>query len=268
MDSKSNDPLNKVNKTRNRFYVTRKALTSTPTDSPWRTILESKSDPKLITATGFSYDAFSKLLSVFEPLFEDAYREFVPLKGAMPMRKRGKSLRPADALGLGLVYLSSTMKQRSLCSLFGLTEGSISRYIWSSLLTLCRCLESHPDARVEWPAIAEMEVHCAHIHTLEPRFRSHQVFGNLDSVSLAIQDIQSGAEKAFKVGEQVTVFALLTPDGCINWARYLYHSTDSLPSSGMGFLLPALQSKNWTIHPSPHLSAPFWPTAISLSTLL
>lgn len=159
---------------RNRAFLTTSALPD-PDLSAWKAQFQSTDDRAWVCVTGFNRNEFNTLLAVFAEEFT--------------INKAGTGGRPtqhttADALGLVLYWLNSSVKQKTLCQLFGFPPAAVSRILSRGLNALRAALDRLPTAAVEWPSEDDMK-RCS-----DASFAVHQtirgVWGAVDGLKLRI----------------------------------------------------------------------------------
>ncbi|CAO3600926.1 unnamed protein product [Absidia cylindrospora] len=206
--------------TRERFYTDSSSLTS-PSKSIVKLMLTNRDAGAFITHLGLDPHSFDVLLEFFE-------KKYPP---ANPGLGRPRAFGPDMALALVLMYLHNTMKQETLCLLFGATAAVISRTKRLGLDTLESIFRNDPHHwrwDIAWPSPRKMQrfndmilanTECDN----EPEVLDG-VFGFVDGLNLPIQEPSDEAEqnayyngwKSACYASQVIVF---TPDGCICYVR-------------------------------------------------
>ena len=109
--------------------------------------------------TGLTRDAFRALLDyLFDP--EDI----------IPRRRHGRprSLGPDGYLGLLLFYLGSTMNNKHLCLIFGITPSVCSRALNWMLQKTVRLLKNNPLVMVRFPSNEKMRAFANMVQQREP----------------------------------------------------------------------------------------------------
>mmetsp|Transcript_30918 Transcript_30918/g.63117 ORF Transcript_30918/g.63117 Transcript_30918/m.63117 type:complete len:197 (-) Transcript_30918:55-645(-) len=138
------DSLDNKERKKRANKVPRLALLSLHS-SPWRKLIESSSDPALITFTGFDKNAFYVLLEIFAPYF-DEYTPFTT-NGKICLKRVGfgrpRKIRPEDCLGLSLAWTRTRGSKVQLNMTFGMTATNCALYIKFGEIT-------HPSSRL-WP---------------------------------------------------------------------------------------------------------------------
>jgi hypothetical protein len=131
-----------------RTYLTRPELLPNPRENtPWKSLYDSQSDRAFITTMGFDVATFHGILDAgfaTEWNTQPVPRNDVP-QTAVP-RPTHRSLDAADALGLVLHFLTSTMADISLVQIFALIPTTVSHFIQFSLTILLQTLRKMPDA--------------------------------------------------------------------------------------------------------------------------
>jgi len=103
-------------KRRTYFYVGRKALVSVQR-SPWKKLVQRDWNEEFMLYLGINRSDFEILLSAFNQVWP---------------RKRTRIFSSRDVLGLSLVWMNSTCRQKHLCSMFAMTQGCVSYSPWTS----------------------------------------------------------------------------------------------------------------------------------------
>jgi hypothetical protein len=98
-------------------------------------------------------------------------------------RRRGwpRSMGPDGYLGLLQLYSGSTMNNKHLCLIFGLTLSVCSRTINWMLQMTVRLLNNNPFAKVKFPSNAKMREFADMVQAREPLVDN--IIGFMDSVS-------------------------------------------------------------------------------------
>ncbi|CEP08762.1 hypothetical protein [Parasitella parasitica] len=185
-----------------------------------RFILDMREASAFIVHFGFDPESFDCLLGLFE--------EHYPVDANTG---RPRNFTADMALALVLMYLHNTIKQETLCVLFGATAATISRTKNLGLDILETIFRSSPNDhrwRIVWPKVQEMKVFNDMILSntmFENETRVlNGVFGFVDGLNVPIETPKDDLEQnAYYNGwlsghysSQVLVF---TSDGCICWVR-------------------------------------------------
>ena len=191
---------------RQRHYLTRLSIPPR-TKSAWRILLSSGSERSMLNTTGFSTASFLHLHSL------------LLTKLSLPERS---GMTVLDVLGLTLYYLNSTMKQKTLCQVFGQPPAVISRYLRRGIEALGRAIKEDSASRIAWPSAEEMKSFSARIEAREGRLKN--VFGFVDGVYFPMNDPadpldQNAYYNGWRSCCSVTNVLCFTPDGCICFAR-------------------------------------------------
>ncbi|KAI9331008.1 hypothetical protein BD770DRAFT_449470 [Pilaira anomala] len=201
---------------KSRRIYTRSNNLHTPRDSAAYKLLSGRDDDAYICHLGLDTCAFDQLLKEFKKVY--------PVR-----RNRGRSraLSTKMVLALGLMWIHGTMRQETLCLIFGVPAATVSRSKRMALLTLDRVFKNTSnDCRweIRWPNVNEMETFNQMIlnNTSSDYKREvlNGVFGFVDGLNLKIDEPSDFFEQnAYYHGwlsgcfcSQVIVF---TPDGCI-----------------------------------------------------
>lgn len=145
-------------------------------------------------------------------------------------------------LGMTLLYLNSTMAQKTICLLFGCTEGTVSRFIQDCLQELDRCLPVIPEAQVHFPSYNEAKGFAKQIKRRASELKD--VFGFVDGCSFPMQEPSNGLEQAryynsWKKHVSVANVFGYTPDGCVFYAKINHPGScaDSTIAAGLERLI-------------------------------
>jgi hypothetical protein len=161
--------------------------------------------------TGLTRESFWAL---FEYVFD--LKEFTQC-----CRGRPCSMGPDGYLSLLLFYLGSTMSNKHLCLIFGLTPSICGRAINWMLIKTVRLLHGHPFAKVKFPSNAKMREFADMVQAREPLV--DDIIGFMDGVSFPTQCTSERTEQnAFYCGYDCdtmvnNVFAY-GPDGKVFFA--------------------------------------------------
>jgi hypothetical protein len=109
-----------------------------------------------LNLTGLSRLAFNELFYV---LFLD---EQIKRTG------RPQLMHPSAQLGFYLFYIGSTMGNKHLCLIFGITPSACSEILNKMLLLVVGKLKGHPIAEVKFPDAEKMERFARQINQCEP----------------------------------------------------------------------------------------------------
>lgn len=137
---------------RTRNYVTRKCLPSHDM-SAWTTLILHGDDSDFISLTSLSRDAFLRLAEKFRP-------HYLLVTGANPRRtgrRRHPVADPQTALGLCLVFYSSTMEMKTLCQVFGVPPSTCCRILQRAETALDRTLRRLEEAWIMWPTLEQQQ---------------------------------------------------------------------------------------------------------------
>jgi hypothetical protein len=103
-----------------------------PFEAPWEKLFNSGNDQALITATGFDYSAFSLLLNLFIPYYEQYSpyttngAKYRPLLGGN-VGGRPRMLTATAVLGLVLMWTRTRGSMSFLSLVFGLTSSPVAK---------------------------------------------------------------------------------------------------------------------------------------------
>lgn len=214
---------NSNERTCDRYYTPSSVLLK-PNESPAAVLLNGNDDKSYIVHLGLNVSAFNDLYGVFSSHY--------PRKATTG---RPRAFTCKMVLALVLMWLHNTMKQESLCLIFGATASTISKSLNSGLNILHFIFMNHPlDERwkIMWPTPEEMMVFNDMILTNTTNENEQEVmtgaFGFIDGLNLKIEDPGDPDEQnAYYNGwlsgcfcSQVIVF---TPDGCICYVKYVIY---------------------------------------------
>jgi hypothetical protein len=124
-------------------YLLRPAIVD-PTKSPWRKLYDNADATSFLLMTGLTHEAFWALLNYIFDVEE-----------IVLCRRCGCpcSMGPDGYLGLLLFYLGSTMNNKHLCLIFGLTLSVCSHAINWMLQKTVRPLNNNPFTKESSPAM-------------------------------------------------------------------------------------------------------------------
>jgi hypothetical protein len=168
--------------------------------SAWRYMFDSKNNQALINCCGVDHEVFSKLIEVFEPVFNTytidrksgLIRKLKP--SAMGTGTRTGRRRKVDAIGvLGLVlfwFRTRGSAARAISLAFGLTSSCMYDWLRFGRRTLLYALQFHPDAQVKPPTGAEINRYVEAVANRYPLLGDERVWAAMDGLKLPLQ--QSG----------------------------------------------------------------------------
>ena len=159
-----------------RPYLLRKAVLH-PSQSPWQKLLQCGDDSSFLYMTGFTREAFNMLLENVFDMEQHRRRQQNRRRGRPPL------LSPEGQLGLLLFYLGSTMQNKFLCIIFGITPSVCSRVVWHMLRRVVNKLRRHPWSRVKFPSPRKMRRFAAMVQAREPLV--DDIIGFMDGVSFS-----------------------------------------------------------------------------------
>jgi hypothetical protein len=142
----------------NRAYLIRNDLLQDPRSStPWARLREHGNEHAFIVTMGIDCETFDYILdSGFREIWDSRTipREDTNSQGVPRIHQR--SLDADGALALVLHWISSTMSEISLQSIFALIPSMVSRYIRFPRQTLLQVLcTSIAEAQITWPGSPE-----------------------------------------------------------------------------------------------------------------
>ncbi|KAL0143448.1 hypothetical protein V8B55DRAFT_1292980, partial [Mucor lusitanicus] len=127
-----------------RFYTSSSKSLQKPVDSAARKLVDTCSKNAYISHMGLDPRCFDNLHEEFK-------KEYPPLL----LTGRPRALDTRMILALVLMWLHSTMKQETLCLLFGVTAASVSRSKIMGIKTLYRVFSKNKNDRrwsIRWPS--------------------------------------------------------------------------------------------------------------------
>ncbi|KAF1802169.1 hypothetical protein FB192DRAFT_1471827 [Mucor lusitanicus] len=163
----------------------------------------------------------------FDNLHEEFKKEYPPLL----LTGRPRALDTRMILALVLMWLHSTMKQETLCLLFGVTAASVSRSKIMGIKTLYRVFSKNKNDRrwsIRWPSDNKKrqfnEMIQANTSNDFEKEVTEGVFGFIDGLNLKIKHPSDPLEQnAYYNGWKSDCFAsqviVFTPDSCICFVR-------------------------------------------------
>jgi len=162
-------------KIRSRHYLTRPSLLPA-TSSPAFLLLKIRDNSAYICTMGLDCKTFDFLLSQFET--------FYPLQKKLG---RHRVFCPQMTLALVLHWLNSTMRQKTLCQIFGGSPALISFALNVGLDALDQLLRRDNAVwKISWPSEFEMATSSAMILYREPQIKG--VFGFVDGLNLPTEE--------------------------------------------------------------------------------
>jgi DDE superfamily endonuclease len=197
-----------------------------PTESPWQKVFESKDDGSLITVTGFDFNAFNMILSLFRPLF-DGYTPWTGKQDGLTYKEvvvngkyKGKSriITAESCLGLVLAWYRFRGAEYVLQGWFGFTGCHTNVWLRFGRRMLLKCLIAHPLARVRMPAAENVEKLKAIVTARHSALQD--VYCTCDGLKLRFQrqsglDEQSMFYNGWVHGHYVTNLFVFSADGRI-----------------------------------------------------
>jgi hypothetical protein len=208
-------------KRRNRFYLTRDALSSSPHEgTAWLALYHSRNNQAYLCTMGIGVSVFETLLKAG---FQHAYdSQPVPrndVDPTKPTRLTYRSLDAAGALGLVLHHLNSTMCDKTLQQIFGITPSVCSRYRNWALCLLQATLKTLPAADIKWPtSIEDYEKYTSLIQQRHPMLQ--KAFGFVDGCHFPVAnsgdiDQQNAYYNGWCSSTYTSNIFVFAPDGVI-----------------------------------------------------
>jgi len=203
------------NNIRNRHYLTRSAILL-PKFAPWRHLLKHGDSLSFLELTGMTRECFMMLHAEI--------RKLEPFRRRLNRRKgRPKLLSLKDEIGLVLFYLTSHLRTKHLCLMFGIVPSVCNDTINRMLIAIITALDKHPSARVRFPTAEEMKRLSELVTKREPTVRD--VIGFLDGCHFKIScDSDEREQNKFYNGHYkdttVNNVFLFCAEGLIRHAAY------------------------------------------------
>lgn len=207
-------------KRENKQFYTTSASLHKPEFSAARKLIDIRSKNAYITHLGFDPNCF-----------DDLHKDFDKEYPSQAETGRPRALDSKMVLALVLMWLHTTMKQESLCLIFGVTPATVSRAKNLGMQTLLSVFEkkkNDPRWKISWPSTNQMETfnQMLQANTTNDFERgvTEGVFGFVDGLNLRIDHPANPLEQnAYYNGWKGDCFAsqviVYTPDGCICYAR-------------------------------------------------
>ena len=197
---------------RNRAYLVRAALPD-PSQSAWAALWAARVDKSFRATMGLDVASFLRLHS------------FVALAFTLGGPIATCSLDSFGILGLTLHHLNSTMRQKTLCQVFGLTPAVCCRLLEVGLAGLDAAAIFIPECRIVWPKRARMDLSAQKVLQRVSGLAGHSVFGFVDGLNLEIENpMDADEQNAYYNGWLKGVFCsqvlVFDPEGLIIWVRY------------------------------------------------
>lgn len=194
---------------RNRHYLLKKDLPP-PSLSAWRTLYETKRDESFIDVMGFD-------VKTFHEIYDLIFDKKVQTMG------RPHSLDNKSKLALTLHWLNSTMRQKTLAQLFGVTPTTVSETIQHVIDLINKKLINHPDCLIQWPSEDKMKELAALVHARAKELPD--VFGFVDGLWLPIPNDRDEAKQnayynGWKSAPSISNVLCFSPEGKIIYAAY------------------------------------------------
>jgi hypothetical protein len=195
----------------NSHYLLRPAIVD-PRELPWKKLYENAAVTSFLHMTSLTREAFWALLDY---IFD--------VEDIVLHRRHGRpcSMGPDGYLSLLLFCLGSTMNNKHLCLIFGLTPSVCSRAINWMLRKTVRLLNNNPFEKVKFPSNAKMREFAYMVQAREPLV--DDIIGFMDGVSFPTECTSERVQQnAFYCGYHCdtmvnNVFAY-GPDGIVFFA--------------------------------------------------
>ena len=168
---------------------------STGDVTPWLKLFSSKDNSSFIRTLGFGVSEFNYLLRLFSPLYE-SFTIHQPHRNKyrkVTQARKSRKFDAASCLALVLNFFRTTSYQYSLCLVFGIDEGSLSRYLRFGISILLNVLHKLPEAQVRWPNAEQIGIYASAIHE---RYNDlTKCWGFLDGLNIRIHSKQDPVEQ-------------------------------------------------------------------------
>src|SRR6202165_972723 len=190
---------------RYRHYLSRTALPPNHT-SAWYSLIHSRDDRSFINVLSLDTRSFLSLYDIFKTQYSTATQ---------------CSMRPIDALGLCLYYITGKDSRNRLMQIFNITSSVLGRQLNNGLKALEVTVDQHTDCSISWPTHTEMENYSLLIRNKEPLVVN--AWGFVDGVFFEMDNpstpsVQNAYYNGWKAYCSVSNVLLFTPDGLIRWA--------------------------------------------------
>ncbi|KAG3065155.1 hypothetical protein PI124_g22303 [Phytophthora idaei] len=194
---------------RARHYLTAQCL-DTPCEAAWMALYTYGHDKNFLNATSLTRAAFQQLLRRFMRFYHIAR----PSSRGRPPKLRYHH----QALGLILCFYVGSMKNGTLCMLFGVPPSTLSRTLRKAEEALSRSLDGYAPARIAWPSPSRQRELAEMVRSREPLL--HHTFGFIDGKNLRVQqpsnaDLQNAMYNGWLHSAFVTGTICFAADGCI-----------------------------------------------------
>ena len=197
---------------RRRNYLTRPALLP-HSDSAWKTLYDSYDDKAYVNTMSLDVASFHRI-----------HRYLVTDKFLTCSIRHNCTMTTYSILGLALLYLNSTMGQKSMCLIFGIPPAVCSRFLWRGLHALQKAFRADKieEAKIEWPNENEMQRLGQKLVDSDHNFEGCFPFGFIDGLRLEIQDSGDLLEQnAYYSGKNAHAcignVIIFCPEGTILW---------------------------------------------------
>ena len=199
----------KVRSERHRHYLLKDDLTH-PCQSAWSTLYNQKRDESFVDVMGFDVKCFHEL---HELLFDNQVQTM----------GRPRALDTKGELALTLHWLNSTMRQKTLAQLFGVTPSSVSDILQNVITLIIEKLEFHPDCKIQWPSPEKMRALSDLVRARSAELPN--VFGFVDGLWLPVpndqdESIQNAFYNGWKTTPSISNVLCFSPEGKIIYAAY------------------------------------------------
>lgn len=200
-----------------RHYLTIPQLPPTYQSAATK-LLYGRDDSAFINTMGVDVSLFDYLHSLLIPVFP---RDHLGPHGSH-QAGRSSCIDLRHELALTLQYLTGTMRQKTLCQLFGICQPSVSNILCKMILALLRVLSRDHDARIQWPRPEEMHTFADMIHDKHPDI-PYGIFGFIDGLVLPCLNhpdplIQNAYYNGYQGQPTISNVLVFQPDGAICYA--------------------------------------------------
>jgi len=176
--------------------------------SAWAILWQNGSDNDFLVTCGIDRATFNELHDI---IFDDESNS----------RGRPHKLDTHAQLGMYLHFLNSTMRQKTLAQLFGVTNPTVSRILRRLIVLVPRKLRRNAKCRVEWPSTDKMAQLSRLVSRRMPGLTN--IFGFVDGLSVPCQTStdqfeQNAYYNGWKAGTFVSNIFVFSTEGKIVFA--------------------------------------------------
>ena len=226
--------------------------------SPWSILFGSGDDRALMTATGFTFRAFNRLLSDFEPLYhlyaptlwrQDHSGKIIYIK-RRSARGRPRSVEASTALGLVLMWLRSRSAYWTYSLIFGMTKSNIGIWLNFGVFMMKKAMKSAHCARIELPGRELLQSYVDAVYRMYPSLPD--CWAMVDGLKLALAEcgdvvIQNAYYNGWVHGASISNVFVFAVCGCIAMcsinAPGSWHDSQVAESGGVYDKIAAIYEK-------------------------